>query len=153
MIVLIRHGSAVVNFDSDPTRELTDEGRNQIKQRRDYLKNLNITFDIGMVSPYIRTLQSYEILRKDLKINKTNITKELLPNASYDIADYLRFLNDDGKNVIVVSHMPLVGYITSSLCGSQVHNFFDPGDMYILEYDNSTKNFKVIHSTNIFSLE
>ena len=69
MIVIVRHGTAQCNCDSDFNRRLTADGIADVRKRAEYLRLQNITFDLVMVSPYIRTLQTLEIIREAVGIH------------------------------------------------------------------------------------
>lgn len=152
MIVIVRHGVAQNLYDLDLYRELTDVGRADIQKRADYLKEQGIEFDEAFVSPYIRTLQTFEIIKDSVVVKDSNITRELEPNGNVQIADYFRLLHDDHKNILVISHMPLVSFLMKELCGIQVSGFMNPGDMNILDQKGDNELFKVIYTTNFYDL-
>lgn len=152
MIVIVRHGVAEDSFDNDINRELTEQGKADIRKRADYLRSMNIEFDEAFVSPYIRTLQTLEIIKSAVTVKDANFTRDLEPNGNVRIADYFRVLHDQNKNVLVISHMPMVGFIMRELCGVQVSGFMNPGDMNILDEKGSNELFKVIYTTNYYDL-
>ena len=152
MIVIMRHGAAQRSCDSDFNRRLTADGIADVRKRAEYLRLQNITFDLVMVSPYIRTLQTLEIIREAVGISEVSITRELVPSADSGIADYLRVLHDQGKKVLVISHMPLVGMLVRELAGNHLSGFMNPADLNILDSNGDGEKLKVIYSTNCYDL-
>ena len=43
MIVIVRHGVAEDSFDNDINRELTEQGKADIRKRADYLRSVRIS--------------------------------------------------------------------------------------------------------------
>jgi phosphohistidine phosphatase len=152
MIVIVRHGQAESAALSDRNRLLTEQGRTGVRLRAADLAARCPAFRITLVSPYLRTLQTLDILKEFLDIGTVQITDELVPNASADVADYMSCEDGLGGNVLVVSHMPLVSSLVSELCGPSVFGTFDPGDFYMLDRQDDDPEYKVIYSTNSFSL-
>jgi len=73
-------------------------------------------------------------------------------HADSGIADYLRVLHDEGKKVLVISHMPLVGILVRELAGNHLSGFMNPADLYILDSNGDGEKLKVIYSTNCYDL-
>ena len=110
-VCIMRHGEAGFSASSDASRTLTDYGIEQAKQAGIWLKEQNFHFDLGLVSPYLRAQQTLTELSSQVSVAKVTTDKFLVPggSASY-IADTLTMLVTNGvNNVIVVSHLPLVG--------------------------------------------
>lgn len=152
MIVIVRHGQAEAAALSDRNRLLTEKGKASVEKRAEELAGKCRNFREVLVSPYLRTLQTFDILKPLLDVGRVQITDELVPNASPSIADYIRYADGQGGNVLVVSHMPLVSGIVSELCGPSAFSAFDPGDFYLLDRKEDEVLYKVIYTTNSFSL-
>ncbi|MFQ1053742.1 phosphohistidine phosphatase SixA [Gilliamella apicola] len=117
-VCIMRHGEAGFSASSDASRTLTNYGIEQAKQAGIWLKEQNFHFDLGLVSPYLRAQQTLTELSSQVSVAKVTTDKFLVPggSASY-IADTLTMLVTNGvNNVIVVSHLPLVGYLVNELC-------------------------------------
>ena len=114
----MRHGEAGFSASSDATRSLTDFGRKQATQAGLWLNQQDFKFDLGLVSPYLRAQQTYSELSAYCPVLKIETDNFLVPGGSPShIADLLMTLSARGiENVIIVSHLPLVGYLVNELC-------------------------------------
>ncbi len=117
-VCIMRHGEAGFSASSDATRSLTDFGRKQATQAGLWLNQQDFKFDLGLVSPYLRAQQTYSELSAYCPVLKIETDNFLVPGGSPShIADLLTTLPAKGiENVIIVSHLPLVGYLVSELC-------------------------------------
>ncbi|OCG46547.1 phosphohistidine phosphatase SixA [Gilliamella sp. Choc5-1] len=117
-VCIMRHGEAGFSASSDSSRTLTNYGINQSNQAGKWLKQQNFQFEIGLVSPYLRAQQTLTELSSHVSVAKVETNQFLVPGGSPShIADVLAILLNDGvENVIIVSHLPLVGYLVNELC-------------------------------------
>ncbi|MCX8649393.1 phosphohistidine phosphatase SixA [Gilliamella sp. B2776] len=114
----MRHGEAGFSASSDSSRTLTDYGIEQSKKVGIWLKEQNFNFDLALVSPYLRAQQTLSGLSTYVHVTKVETEKCLVPSGSSShIVDLIRVLLSNGlTNVIIVSHLPLVGYVVNELC-------------------------------------
>ncbi|MBQ8707414.1 MAG: phosphohistidine phosphatase SixA [Succinivibrionaceae bacterium] len=152
MIVIVRHGHAEAAAVSDRNRLLTDRGMVVVRQRAEDMKKRCAAFDVTLASPYMRALQTLDLIKETVDPGKVQITDELEPDAPAQVADFLRYLDEEGKNVLAVSHMPLVCNLVAELSGPVGMGVFDPGDFYVLEKKPGENLYKVTYTTNSFSL-
>ena len=117
-IYIVRHGQAA-SSDADPQRGLTQAGRAQVEKVAEYLKSRNLSVDCVWHSGKTRAEQTAQILAEAMTV-KEGVTAHvgLSPN------DYVGLIRDEiesaGQDVMIVSHLPLVGILTSLLLtGSQ----------------------------------
>ena len=117
-VCIMRHGEAGFSASSDASRSLTDFGRKQASQAGLWLNQQNYKFDLGLVSPYLRAQQTFSELSAYCSVPKVETDNFLVPGGSPShIADLLMTLPARGiENVIIVSHLPLVGYLVNELC-------------------------------------
>ncbi|OCG18844.1 phosphohistidine phosphatase SixA [Gilliamella sp. App2-1] len=117
-VCIMRHGEAGFSASSDSSRTLTNYGIIQSNQAGIWLKQQNYQFDFGLVSPYLRAQQTLTELSSHVRVDKVETNRFLVPSGSPShIVDVLTLLLADGiENVIVVSHLPLVGYLVNELC-------------------------------------
>lgn len=117
-ICIMRHGEAGFSASSDASRPLTAYGIEQANQAGQWLQQQHFKFDLGLVSPYLRAEQTFAQLSSYISISKVKTEKLLVPGGSAaSIADFLMTLiPQDVKQVIIVSHLPLVGYLVNELC-------------------------------------
>ncbi|MWN04926.1 phosphohistidine phosphatase SixA [Gilliamella sp. Pas-s95] len=117
-VCIMRHGEAGFSASSDSSRTLTNHGIEQSNQAGIWLKQQNYRFDFGLVSPYLRAQQTLTELSSHVSVASVETHSFLVPGGSPSHAvDILTMLLNDGvENVIVVSHLPLVGYLVNELC-------------------------------------
>ena len=118
-LIIMRHGQAAWSAPSDAQRPLTDYGRQEVRHTIEQMAELGV--DRIVASPYLRAQQTAGIAAEVLKLpvdTLEGITPDDSPVTALDL------LPDSGT-VLVVSHMPLVGCLTSLLCDGSV--FGAPG--------------------------
>lgn len=120
-VLIMRHGEASPHAESDAARHLTERGREQTAQMAAWLSNKSCPIDRILVSPYIRAQQTLDVIKHNfplLESTKIDVLRELTPDGdSHQVVDYLMALGIDGvDSVLVVSHLPLVGYLVADLC-------------------------------------
>ena len=118
-LFLMRHGEAEYHARSDRERELTDSGLTHSKMMSEWLKNSVSEFDLVLVSPYLRTMQTWETLSAYFpEPKRVKVLSELVPAADPDMSSRLVMAYAEqfkAQNVLVISHMPLLGYMVSEL--------------------------------------
>lgn len=119
-IYIMRHGEAGYSASSDAARTLTTYGRQQSEQMAIWLKSQGVSFDFSLVSPYIRAQQTLSAVGSIIPLPKAEVYKALTPGGSSSlVSDYLSVLAEQGvTSILVVSHLPLVGYLVNELCPS-----------------------------------
>lgn len=137
-LYFLRHGPAGQHGDprykDDSLRPLTSQGRQKMRYAALGMKNMGLTFDVILSSPYARARQTAEITAQAFKLKKTTIhyTENLLPPASIEELLKEIFLIGDSalliktknralspiKNVLLVGHEPHLTEMISSLLKS-----------------------------------
>lgn len=132
-ILLMRHAEAAPGYP-DESRQLTPYGESSLRHRpvglQAYLDELTHIF----VSPYQRTQQTLaNLLPERQGVILDLITPEGEPRA---VLDYLQTLPDD-SSVLLVTHMPLVGRLFSSLVEgeSRFGVGFIPAQLEVIDCD------------------
>ena len=126
-IYILRHGEAELVADTDSQRALTAKGREETLQMARWLAPQLQGLDLVLVSPYLRAQQSWEVMATCLPApGAVQPEPELVPHGhARPVADYLQVLATQGvENVLLVSHLPLVGYVASELCPGLVPPLF-----------------------------
>ncbi|MCF1427062.1 MAG: phosphohistidine phosphatase SixA [Shewanella sp.] len=120
-LFLMRHGEASFDALSDRERVLTDLGRYQTRQMANWLTGHVAAFDLVLLSPYLRAQQSWqEVVSQFPEPCKFMMLDELLPNADPAKAASLiqaYAMHCKADKVLVISHMPLLGYLVSDIVG------------------------------------
>ena len=146
-IFLIRHGKAEPASleKKDFDRELTKEGINIIKRSVGFWKNRIRSFDFIITSPFIRAVQTAEII-SELMNYKTDLIKDstLSPGSSTrSVIQFAKVL--EGDNIAFVGHQPDMSYHISTLvCNSQLNLKFSPVSIAKVLFDGKPKPGKGI---------
>ncbi len=149
----MRHGEAVEYREPDRTRELTELGHQQSEKVGGWLKlNLvkltastscpNDSIDLALVSPYLRTQQTFKALAKgiDVKRQVTIDTVTPLGNAAQcaDLIHAYATDTDAPKSMLVITHMPLVSLLSDKVCHGFNAKIFETADTLVVDYNSQT---------------
>ncbi|MGR5365427.1 phosphohistidine phosphatase SixA [Photobacterium damselae] len=143
-IYIMRHGEAENFAPSDAERPLTQRGRSQSVQVATQLhERLNQQpIDWVWVSPYLRAQQTWQTLADVLSEPKQISTvADITPyGEAEEVAAYLKAAIDVERpeSVLLVSHLPLVGYLTAELDPSIQPPMFRTSAIAALEYNPET---------------
>lgn len=140
-ILLMRHGEASVEAKRDFDRKLTPKGREVVDWRGAQLKEQGIVVAKLVVSPYIRTLETAELIQAKLggveRVESNRITPDvIIDEALAELRDQtsggkLDVLSEEAGAVMVITHQPLIGILIEYLTGHA--RPMHPGDMVMIE--------------------
>ncbi|MEQ4733809.1 MULTISPECIES: phosphohistidine phosphatase SixA [Providencia] len=137
-VYIMRHGDAAIQAPSDAERPLTQKGKDDSVLMAQWLQNQGIKIDSVLVSPYLRAEQTRQVVSQYLDLPaKSEILGQLTPggNAAF-VADHIRDLAVLGANaILVVSHLPLVGYLVSELCPHKEPPMFTTSTVACVDID------------------
>ncbi|MFQ6370525.1 phosphohistidine phosphatase SixA [Shewanella sp. YIC-542] len=118
-LYLMRHGEAIRHARHDRERPLTVSGVRHTAQMSEWLKTSVAQFQLVLVSPYLRAQQTWEeVSRHFPHVKHCQILDELVPAADPELAARVILAyaaQYQAENVLVISHMPLLGYMVSEL--------------------------------------
>jgi len=120
-IYVMRHGQAEMMAPSDAQRKLTGVGHRQSEQMAGYFSEQGVAFDAALISPYIRAQQTFAAVAPYFsKIKNQQTLKFLTPSgsATKTVNEIMALQASGVKSVLIVSHLPLVGYIVGELVPS-----------------------------------
>lgn len=143
-IFIMRHGEAEMMTESDMARRLTQNGHKQARYQGEWLKSIGVDIQKVIVSPYIRAQETFNelnVIFENQLIHKKESWDAITPYGDSEIVvEYLSVLEDEGiENVILVSHLPLVGEIVRRLTQqSNLTNFY-PSTIAYLEWSKGEK--------------
>ncbi|WP_409158891.1 phosphohistidine phosphatase SixA [Pectobacterium sp. B2J-2] len=126
-VLIMRHGDAVLDAASDAVRPLSDGGCDESRQMACWLNEQNIDIERVLVSPYLRAQQTLDVVKKVLPLpEEADCLNELAPGGDAQLVGYyLQTLAREGVGaVLVVSHLPLVGYLVAELCRNETAPMF-----------------------------
>jgi len=122
-LFFLRHGKAHPRgpkFRPDSERPLTREGEETMSEVARGMKELELTFDLILTSPYARALRTAEILAEVYRSKKMFVTNNLVPEADpKDLIDEIAQNFVSLENIVLVGHEPyLSGLISVLLTGN-----------------------------------
>lgn len=123
----MRHGEAALEAASDAVRPLTLCGRDESRQMAAWLNTKSVDIERVLVSPYLRAEQTLATVREALTLPEgEEVLPELTPGGNAEqVGSYLQALAMQGvSSVLIVSHLPLVGYLVAELCPGECPPIF-----------------------------
>jgi phosphohistidine phosphatase len=151
-IYIMRHGQAEFMARSDSERALTQHGRLESEKMAAYLADNGISFDAVLVSPYLRAQQTWESVRPFFaEVSNVQTTKFLTPSGSVrkSMNEILALQASGVKRLLIVSHLPLVGYIVGELAPAAGVPAFSTSSVGHVELDEN--GFGYLHSLTAVS--
>lgn len=149
-LYLIRHAIAEEESPSgeDSQRELTDKGAKKMRLIAKGLRTLGVDFDLIVSSPYIRAVQTAEILSEVFKKKKFVLSDHLMPAGDMDLL--IAEINEkySVNSLAIVGHEPYLSTLVSLLTagGTPVEMTFKKGGVCHLSTDD-------LHHTHKATLE
>ena len=146
-IYIMRHGQAEMMANSDSERALTNLGRSESERMASSLVKQGVSFDAVIVSPYLRALQTWDSVRPFFpETGNVQTIKSLTPSGSaHKAVNEIMALQAMGVNsLLIVSHLPLVGYIVGELAPEAGVPAFATSAVGHIELDDS--GFAQLHS-------
>ena len=111
-LFIMRHADSHVNDHSgdDFKREITKKGIIKTDLVAKELLNQKVCFDIIFTSPSKRTKQTLQILNKSLDLQKVKIVEDriLYDGNLESILLKLKYINEDVKNILLITHEPTI---------------------------------------------
>ena len=133
-LVIVRHGAAVPGGDSDASRVLQSLGHEQATSAGCWLESQNFVTPQVVSSPFVRAKQTADHICAQVGVETPLLLETLIPETPPElIVDWLALCNGD---LILVSHLPLVGRLASLLVeGQALDQPWSPAECWILEGD------------------
>ncbi|MFA1560729.1 phosphohistidine phosphatase SixA [Aliivibrio fischeri] len=139
-VFIMRHGEAETYAPSDEERNLTAHGESQSAKIAQWLTaEHKVQFDYVLVSPYVRAQQTWNTIKPILNVPdaKVEICEDITPYGdSDDVVEYVKALGsvEGVENILLVSHLPLVGYLTADFVPGIMPPMFPTSAMSCVEY-------------------
>ena len=141
-VFIMRHGDAALDAASDSVRPLTVCGCDESRQMATWLKGQKVDIERVLVSPYLRAEQTLDIVGECMNLPKhVDVMPELTPCGDVGmVSAYLQALANEGvATALVVSHLPLVGYLVSELCPGETPPMFTTSAIACVNLDADGK--------------
>lgn len=132
-LFLMRHGEAESYRLDDASRALTATGRASVASKANFLPAI----DLLIVSPYLRALQTADILvEQGVNVKRRQVDERVLPDCPLEpIIDEL--INPHLNTQLIVAHNPLLSSLTYHLCEGQTGSLaLGTADIVCLEADD-----------------
>lgn len=118
-LYLMRHGIAedALLLQSDADRKLTEKGTLRTAMVAKAMKAFAPSIDRIISSPYIRAMETAEIIARILGLEPNILSdRRLTPGGSYQGFSELLKENDDAENILITGHEPSMGDFISGIC-------------------------------------
>ncbi|MCW8347610.1 phosphohistidine phosphatase SixA [Vibrio sp. ZSDZ65] len=138
-VFIMRHGEAVHYAATDEERALTPHGELcSLSVARACKQQGFSSFDHVLVSPYLRAQQTWNRISEVFTAKKVTVCDDITPyGQAEDVAEYIGALSnvESLESILLVSHLPLVGYLTAELVGDMNAPMFPTSGLVCVEYD------------------
>lgn len=141
-VFIMRHGDAALDAASDSVRPLTDCGCDESRLMANWLKGQKVDIERVLVSPFLRAEQTLDEVGECMNLpGNVDVLPELTPCGDVGLVRaYLQALANEGvSGVLVISHLPLVGYLVSELCPGETPPMFTTSAIASVTLDESGK--------------
>jgi len=142
-LVLVRHAQAG-DAASDRDRPLTARGQQQADAAGHGLARIGIRPDRVVVSPALRTRQTWERVGAALEsAPEPEVEERIYDNTVDGLLEVVRESDEDAGTLVVVGHNPAIGQLTHDLddgegdptARDQVERGFPPGAVAVFDVD------------------
>ena len=152
-IYIMRHGEAQNFAPTDAERPLTARGESHSEQMAAQLASqLSAGLDMVWVSPYLRAQQTWQVMANQLPDPKHLMTvDEITPyGQAEDVAGYLKAVIavERPETVLIVSHLPLVGYLTAELAPELQPPMFRTSAIAAIDYQPDSEQVEFLWQAN-----
>ncbi|MGE2103136.1 phosphohistidine phosphatase SixA [Citrobacter koseri] len=141
-VFIMRHGDAALDAASDSVRPLTSCGCDESRLMANWLKGQNVDIERVLVSPFLRAEQTLDVVGECMNLpGNVDVLPELTPCGDVGmVSAWLQTLANEGvASVLVISHLPLVGYLVSELCPGETPPMFTTSAIASVTLDESGK--------------
>lgn len=138
-IYIMRHGQAGMNAKTDEQRPLTEQGiEESIQMARWLAPQLGDKLDRVIHSNYLRAKQTWQSICSELpKVGAVEESGDITPYGDPAfVASYLTALAAKYDSILMVSHLPLVGYLVQSLCPAAGAPMFATSGLACIEWQD-----------------
>ena len=138
-IYIMRHGQAGMNAKTDEQRPLTEQGiEESIHMARWLAPQLGDQLDRVIHSNYLRAKQTWQSICSELpKAGAVEESGDITPYGDPAfVASYLTALAAKHDSILMVSHLPLVGYLVQSLCPAAGAPMFATSGLACIEWQD-----------------
>ncbi len=144
-LFLMRHGEASFEASSDKERILTSLGQQQAVQMSLKLTQYTSEFDLVLLSPYVRVQQTWAQVSNNFSTSaNVHVLEDLIPTADpQQTAIVIKAYADqcNAKTVLVIAHMPLLGYLVSELVAGTEPPLFATAGVSLIDFSKGSAEY------------
>jgi len=134
----MRHGEAGHIANSDEERHLTVRGRlESLAVVKDAFEQ-EVNVDKVLISPYIRAQETWEEISSYVHCSDVESCHDITPYGQPEtVFDYVMALieAESPQSIFIVSHLPLVGYMTSEFVSDIAPPMFPTSGLVCIDFD------------------
>jgi len=138
-LYLIRHGVAAErgeDYPDDSKRPLTSAGMVKLRREAKALNALEVSFDLIITSPLVRTRQTAEIVAETLQGKPSVVTSDALAPAGTPAGVVQELAKHARKaRIALVGHEPNLGELAGRLIGAKSPIEFKKGAICRIDFD------------------
>jgi phosphohistidine phosphatase len=136
ILTLLRHGEAEIGHGmrEDYARILTGYGASQLTRLGNVLESRQISFDLTLYSPAIRTTQTMEILDRKLELGVKISDRGIYESSLAELLRVVQKLPPTYYQVLLVGHNPGITHLQGYLSGDS-SIMFSPGMLVRMSLD------------------
>jgi phosphohistidine phosphatase len=138
-LYLIRHGVAAERgeeYPDDSKRPLTSSGMAKLRREAKALNSLEVSFDLMITSPLVRTRQTAEIIGETLQNKPAVVTSDSLAPAGTPAAVVQELARHAKRaRIALVGHEPNLGELAGRLIGAKSPIEFKKGAICRIDFD------------------
>lgn len=144
----MRHGEAGHIALSDVERQLTERGKSDsVAVMKQALEHDELHVDRVFVSPYLRAQETWQEVSAYVSADAVELCDDITPYGQSDcVYDYLMALKKTTKldSLLIVSHLPLVGYLTSEFVKDVSPPMFPTSGLVCIDFDPETEQGQLL---------
>lgn len=141
-ILFVRHSDAAQFAAADFERPLTDIGKEHARRAADQLRGIDLKDFLALVSPALRTIETWNIISNSLHLDDT--CQRVVELYNSDLETYFEVIeNNKSTNLIIIGHNPAISQTIASLLDQQID--LAPSEWVLLEIDENSANAKVLN--------
>ncbi len=138
-ILIMRHGEAEQFALNDAERALTERGVSaSVAVARASNEQGVKRIDRVFVSPYLRAQQTWQAIEGYFHADRVETSDEITPyGESQQVFAFLAAASENEQlaTVLIVSHLPLVGYLTAEFVAGMTPPMFPTSGLTCIDYD------------------
>lgn len=147
-LIIMRHGEAEHYAASDAERALTQHGRTtSVAVARACNEQGISSIDKVLVSPYLRAQQTWQEISGCFQANTVETCDDITPyGESESLFEYLsaRIELENIESLLLVSHLPLVGYLTAEFVKDIAPPMFPTSGVVCIDFDPISRNGRIL---------